>query len=437
MRRAAGYTLAVLTLINLFNYLDRWVIAALVESLRKSELHLTDTELGFIASGFIIIYTLASPVFGTLGDRRARPPLIAFGVMIWSIATTLGGFARGFTSLFVARSTVGVGEAAYGTIAPALLADSFPLEKRGRVLAIFFAAIPIGSAAGYIIGGLVDAHFGWPAPLSGAGAPGRLRGRPHHRRPRRRARRLAGRVLGRGPARTAAGDAAARGEGPAARRAGPHGGARAERALERGVRRSFPQFAIPLRGGRLRRVHVRARRPRVLDAGVPRARARHGTSGSDGDVRRDRLRDRLRRHVRRRLARRLLPQTDAAVVPVGLRDLDAAGRAGDVRGADESEPLDLSARDRRGRGADLRVDGAGELRDRQRRRAERARHRARPLDPADAPPRRRALAADHRAPLRRHVARPRVPHRAGGDRRRRRDLVRRRVAGPVTQCAAP
>src|ERR1043165_7168074 len=74
MRRAAGYTLAVLTLINLFNYLDRWVIAALVESLRKSELHLTDTELGFIASGFIIIYTLASPVFGTLGDRRARPP---------------------------------------------------------------------------------------------------------------------------------------------------------------------------------------------------------------------------------------------------------------------------------------------------------------------------------------------------------------------------
>src|ERR1043165_9108580 len=76
MRRAAGYTLAVLTLINLFNYLDRWVIAALVESLRKSELHLTDTELGFIASGFIIIYTLASPVFGTLGDRRARPPLI-------------------------------------------------------------------------------------------------------------------------------------------------------------------------------------------------------------------------------------------------------------------------------------------------------------------------------------------------------------------------
>src|SRR3954451_20507772 len=174
MRRTAGYTLAVLTRINLFNYQDRWIIAALVESLRKSELHLKDTQLGVIGSGFIIVYTLVSPVFGTLGDRRARPPLIALGVMIWSIATTLGGFARGFTSLFIARSTVGVGEAAYGTIAPALLADTFPLEKRGRVLSVFFAAIPIGSAAGYILGGLVDQHYGWRAAFWIAGAPGLL-----------------------------------------------------------------------------------------------------------------------------------------------------------------------------------------------------------------------------------------------------------------------
>lgn len=173
-RRAAAYTLGVLTFINLFNYLDRWIIAALVESLRKSELHLTDTELGVIGSGFIIVYTAMSPVFGTLGDRRARPPLIALGVMIWSIATTLGGFARGFMSLFIARSTVGVGEAAYGTIAPAVLADAFPYEKRGRVLGIFFAAIPVGSAAGYIIGGLVDQYFGWRAAFWIAGAPGLL-----------------------------------------------------------------------------------------------------------------------------------------------------------------------------------------------------------------------------------------------------------------------
>ncbi len=171
-RRAARYALAILTFINLFNYLDRWIVAAVVESIKRSELHLSDTELGFIGAGFIIVYTFTSPVFGRLGDRRARPPLIALGVAIWSVATSLAGFARGFWSLFLARSTVGVGEAAYGTIAPALLSDHFPIEKRGRVLAAFFAAIPVGSAAGYVLGGIVDRAFGWRAAFWIAGAPG-------------------------------------------------------------------------------------------------------------------------------------------------------------------------------------------------------------------------------------------------------------------------
>jgi len=173
-RRTARFALAVLTLINLFNYLDRWIVAAVVESIKRSELALNDTQLGFVGAGFIIIYTLTSPMFGLLGDRRARPPLIALGVAIWSLATGMAGFARGFWSLFVARSFVGVGEAAYGTIAPALLADHFPIERRGRVLAMFYAAIPLGSAAGYILGGLVDAHLGWRAAFWIAGAPGLL-----------------------------------------------------------------------------------------------------------------------------------------------------------------------------------------------------------------------------------------------------------------------
>src|ERR1051325_10525230 len=121
--RAARYALAVLTFINLFNYLDRWVVAAVVESIKKSELHLTDTELGLVGPGFIFVYTITSPLFGTFGDRSKRPPLIALGVAIWSVATALAGFARGVATLFAARSAVGVGEAAYGTIAPALLAD--------------------------------------------------------------------------------------------------------------------------------------------------------------------------------------------------------------------------------------------------------------------------------------------------------------------------
>ncbi len=172
--RAATYALLILTLINMFNYLDRWIVAAVVESIKRSELHLSDTQLGLVGTGFIIVYTLTSPLFGTLGDRRSRPPLIALGVFLWSLATSLAGFARGFTSLFIARSGVGVGEAAYGTIAPALLADAFPYETRGRVLAVFFAAIPLGSAAGYVLGGIVDQHFGWRAAFWIAGAPGVL-----------------------------------------------------------------------------------------------------------------------------------------------------------------------------------------------------------------------------------------------------------------------
>ncbi|HLN57887.1 MAG TPA: MFS transporter [Thermoanaerobaculia bacterium] len=170
--RGARITLAVLTLINLLNYLDRYVVSSLVESLKKSELKLSDTQLGSLMTGFVLVYMLTSPIFGTLGDRRGRPRLLAMGVGIWSAATALGGFARSFAGLFAARSAVGVGEAAYGTIAPALLADSFPKEKRGRVFAVFFAAIPIGSAAGYILGGLMDQRFGWRAAFFVAGLPG-------------------------------------------------------------------------------------------------------------------------------------------------------------------------------------------------------------------------------------------------------------------------
>ena len=148
LARSARVGLAVLTLINLFNYLDRWIVAALAESMKHSELHLSDTQLGLLMTGFLVVYMLAAPVFGSLGDRRSRTRLLGLGVGIWSLATALGGLARNYAGLFAARAAVGIGEAAYGTISPALLADYFPRHKRGRVFAIFFAAIPIGSFPG-------------------------------------------------------------------------------------------------------------------------------------------------------------------------------------------------------------------------------------------------------------------------------------------------
>lgn len=172
LTRLGRTALAVLTLINLFNYLDRWIIAALVESIKHSELSLSDKQIGLLFSGFIVVYLFTAPVFGSLGDTKSRTRLLAFGVAVWSVATALAGLARGYTSLLLARATVGVGEAAYGTISPALLADYFDRDRRGRVFAIFFAAIPIGSALGYIVGGLVDHYFGWRQAFFVAGVPG-------------------------------------------------------------------------------------------------------------------------------------------------------------------------------------------------------------------------------------------------------------------------
>jgi len=174
-RRGAAFALGVLAFVNLFNYLDRLIVAALVETLKKDpQLALSDVQLGFLATGFVVVYMLTAPVFGWLGDRRGRVRLIALGVAAWSLATAAAGLAWSFLTLFLARSAVGIGEAAFGTIAPALLADSFPKPSRGRVFSVFFAAIPIGSALGYVLGGLVDKHYGWRAAFTIAGVPGLL-----------------------------------------------------------------------------------------------------------------------------------------------------------------------------------------------------------------------------------------------------------------------
>jgi MFS transporter, Spinster family, sphingosine-1-phosphate transporter len=170
--RAAWITLAILTFVNLFNYIDRLVVPAVGESIKHSSLHTTDAQFGALASVFLIVYMLTAPLFGALGDRPGRPRLIAAGIAIWSLATAAAGLANTYGQLRLARATVGIGEAAYAALAPAILADAFPERIRGRVFAIFYAAIPIGSALGYILGGLADRHYGWRAAFFIAGVPG-------------------------------------------------------------------------------------------------------------------------------------------------------------------------------------------------------------------------------------------------------------------------
>ena len=172
-RAAAGYGLALVTLLNFINYVDRFILAAVLPRI-KTALVLTDFELGLLANAFLVTYFLTSPLFGRMGDRGPRTRLMAAGVAVWSLATATAGLARTFVQLVAARAAVGVGEAAYATISPALLADYFPPERRGRAFAIFYVAIPVGAAMGFLLGGALERAFGWRSAFLFVGLPGLL-----------------------------------------------------------------------------------------------------------------------------------------------------------------------------------------------------------------------------------------------------------------------
>ncbi|MSM38142.1 MAG: MFS transporter [Geobacter sp.] len=167
------YALGLLVAVNLLNYIDRQVLFA-VFPLIKIDLRLTDTELGFLGSSFMLSYLLFAPLFGWLGDQWSRTRLAAGGLVVWSLATALGGLAGGYRTLLAARATVGVGEASFGTVSPGLVADFFPKERRGRILAWFYVAIPVGSALGYLLGGVLGQRYGWHAAFLLVGVPGLL-----------------------------------------------------------------------------------------------------------------------------------------------------------------------------------------------------------------------------------------------------------------------
>lgn len=171
MIRRPGAILALLTGLNLLNYLDRLVVSAVLPKIQE-ELHLSNLEGGLLATIFLIGYFLTSPIFGSLGDRLPRKGLVAIGVLVWSAATIASGFASSLWTLLLARAMVGVGEASYATLAPTIIDDVSPPERKGRALAIFFIATPIGGALGYLVGGFVEHHWGWRSAFFVAGGPG-------------------------------------------------------------------------------------------------------------------------------------------------------------------------------------------------------------------------------------------------------------------------
>ena len=172
-RRMGLAILVVLTAINFLNYLDRYVLSAVLEPL-SAELGIDDEASGLLGTAFMAVYMLAAPIAGQLGDKVSRHRIAAAGVALWSLATIGSGLADDYASLLAMRGAVGIGEAGYATVAPAVIADLFRREERSRKLAWFYLAIPLGSAMGYLIGGAVGAAWGWRAAFFIAGAPGLL-----------------------------------------------------------------------------------------------------------------------------------------------------------------------------------------------------------------------------------------------------------------------
>ncbi|HYY13294.1 MAG TPA: MFS transporter [Chthoniobacterales bacterium] len=163
-RRYAGTALALLLAINLFNYIDRYILAAVLPILKQQFLANDPNQngkAGLWTTAFLVSYFCTAPVFGLLADRFSRWRLVGISVAVWSLASGWSGMATSFAVLLCTRIFVGIGEAGYGPAAPTIIADLYPLQTRGRVLAWFYVAIPVGSALGYAFGGKIADLLGW------------------------------------------------------------------------------------------------------------------------------------------------------------------------------------------------------------------------------------------------------------------------------------
>ncbi len=167
----AYYVLGILTLLNLLDYVDRYIIAS-VQTLVRKDFSVTDAQFGFFGTLFFLVYLATAPVFGYLGDRFPRRGILALGAIVWSLATVASSRATSYGWLLLSRGLVGIGEASFGTISPPFISDYFPVEKRGRAMAIFFLTIPSGAALAYLVAAWVGEEAGWRHAFTLVGLPG-------------------------------------------------------------------------------------------------------------------------------------------------------------------------------------------------------------------------------------------------------------------------
>ena len=169
----AYYALGLLTVINLVSYLERNAIFALFEPIKR-DLGLSDAHLGWLGSAYVLVFSLASVPAGIAGDLGSRRVVIAAGVVLWSVATSLSGLAEGFGSLLFARAIIGLGGAAAATAGASLVADYFPGRRRSVAMGLFMAGVAIGGVLGILIAGQLEHRYGWRVAFLTLGLPGFL-----------------------------------------------------------------------------------------------------------------------------------------------------------------------------------------------------------------------------------------------------------------------
>lgn len=170
-KRYTNYLFILLFLLYMFDYVDRIVISSLFPFL-KAEWHLTDMQCGSLVSAVyasIVLFTLPISI---LIDRWSRSKTVGIMAILWSIATGLGAFTGTFRQLFTTRTLIGVGEAGYAPGGSAMISAIYPQEKRSWMMGLWNASIPLGSAIGVAVGGIIAAHFGWRHALGIVAIPG-------------------------------------------------------------------------------------------------------------------------------------------------------------------------------------------------------------------------------------------------------------------------
>jgi MFS family permease len=174
-RANAWAALGLLTALNFVNYIDRSILFA-VQELVKAEFHVNDKDIGFLTSAFFVCYMVAAPLITPLADRFPRKYIMGLGALVWSVATLLTAITHNYDELLLRHVIVGIGEATFVVFSPAFISDLFPERERGRALSIFYLAIPVGTAFGYIIGGKLGEAHGWRMPFMICALPGVLLG---------------------------------------------------------------------------------------------------------------------------------------------------------------------------------------------------------------------------------------------------------------------